>query len=98
MSAGSAKVSQMDGPRPPSLVAPSIWKAEVVTPQRKSWGKTDFSTGGPPFAAKRENFSYDSRSLDRREAFRHAKVAVQSARRSTTCRTLRRPLRYAGNP
>src|SRR5207302_8810536 len=33
-----AKVSQMDGPRPSSWTAPSIWYAEVAVPQRKRSG------------------------------------------------------------
>src|SRR5450756_1058524 len=32
------KVSQMDGPRPSSVTAPSIWYDAVAAPHRKSWG------------------------------------------------------------
>ena len=33
------EVSQIDGPRPSSSTAPSIWYAAVAAPQRKPWGK-----------------------------------------------------------
>ncbi len=33
------KVSQIEGVRPPSRTAPSIWYAEVAAPQRKAEGK-----------------------------------------------------------
>src|SRR2546423_13729661 len=35
------KVSQIEGPRPSSLTAPSIWYDAVATPQTKSSGKVD---------------------------------------------------------
>src|SRR5690606_18315906 len=39
------KVSQMDGVRPSSRTAPSIWYAEVAAPQRKTEGKATGVTG-----------------------------------------------------
>src|SRR5215218_3541266 len=36
-------VSQMLGPRPPSVTAPSIWYAAVAVPQTKSDGKPSIS-------------------------------------------------------
>ena len=35
----SQNVSQIDGSRPSSVVAPSIWKLAVAAPQRKPSGK-----------------------------------------------------------
>src|SRR5437763_13789610 len=72
----------MDGPRPPSLVAPSIWKAEVEPAPRKSDGKVGFSTGcgalrQGPRAGEHEKFSYTRSSLVRGEARRHDKVPDQ---------------------
>src|SRR4051794_19783231 len=37
------KVSQIDGVRPSTSIAPSIWYAEVATPQRKSAGRLAIS-------------------------------------------------------
>jgi hypothetical protein len=45
---GAVNVSQTDGPRPPSAVAPSIWNAEVETPHRKPGGKVGRSTLSTP--------------------------------------------------
>ncbi|BDH03660.1 hypothetical protein HEK131_08870 [Streptomyces seoulensis] len=39
-------MSQIEGVRPPSRTAPSIWYAEVAAPQRKAGGKvTSEATG-----------------------------------------------------
>src|SRR6476619_1500617 len=35
----AANTSQIDGPRPSSSTAPSIWRADVATPNRKSAGR-----------------------------------------------------------
>src|SRR4051794_17702180 len=40
------KVSQMDGPRPSSVTAPSIWYAAVADPQMKFGGRLDRSSTG----------------------------------------------------
>ena len=47
MRPGSAqKVSQMLGPRPSSVAAPSIWYAAVLVPNRKPGGRWGKDPGG----------------------------------------------------
>src|SRR5689334_23642172 len=44
----SQKVSQIDGVRPSSAIAPSIWYDEVATPQRKSAGRPAIRSAAAP--------------------------------------------------
>src|SRR5437879_5980539 len=82
----------MDCPRPPSPVAPSIWKAEVETPHRNSDGKVGFSTGDAPFHELSEAQERNMKSSQIICLYstvgnpcRHDKVADQR-RRSTSVR------------
>src|SRR3954451_10717845 len=51
---GWAKVSQMDGPRPSSATAPSIWYDAVDTPKRKPGGNIGRSGIGARYCIARQ--------------------------------------------
>ena len=64
------KVSQMEGPRPSSWAAPSIWYAAVAAPSRKSFGM-------------RTGRGYSASSAVRRSSVRSPTSSMPTDRRTT---------------